>query len=48
MLSLYAAFAAMVIGTRYMIVAIYGNATPHLDQWDAEIDLLFHSASRTS
>ncbi|HWR02247.1 MAG TPA: hypothetical protein VN371_10330, partial [Chlorobaculum sp.] len=37
---LYMVFAAMVIGTRFMIVASYGNVTPYLDQWDAIIDRL--------
>jgi type IV secretory pathway VirB2 component (pilin) len=38
---LYLAFAAIVIGTRFLIVAVYGNAIPYLDQWDAELDQLF-------
>ncbi|NTW52399.1 MAG: hypothetical protein HGB22_07415 [Chlorobiaceae bacterium] len=37
---LYAVFAALVIGTRFMIVASYGNITPYWDQWDAIIDRL--------
>ncbi len=37
---LYVVFAALVIGTRFMIVASYGNMTPYWDQWDAIIDRL--------
>ena len=37
---LYVVFAALVIGTRFMILASYSNVTPYCDQWDAIIDRL--------
>lgn len=32
----YIGFAVFVLGVKLTIIAIYGNATPYWDQWDAE------------
>ena len=36
----YVGFAIFVLGTKLVIIATYGNATPFWDQWDAEADFL--------
>ena len=37
----YIGFAVFVLGLKLAIIAIYGNATPYWDQWDAEADFLY-------
>lgn len=37
----YFGFAMFVLGVKLALVAIYGNATPYWDQWDAEADNLY-------
>ena len=37
----YIAFAVFVLGVKLAIIAIYGNATPYWDQWDAEAGNLY-------
>ncbi|MDP1666455.1 MAG: hypothetical protein Q8L79_15190 [Methylobacter sp.] len=37
----YLSFAAFVLGIKFALIAIYGNATPYWDQWDAEADHLY-------
>ncbi len=37
----YVGFAIFVLGTKLVIIATYGNATPFWDQWDAEADFLY-------
>ncbi len=37
----YIGFAVFVLGVKLAIIAIYGNATPYWDQWDAEAYKLY-------
>jgi len=37
----YAAFAVILFGIKLWLIKTYGNATPYLDQWDAEAEKLY-------
>jgi hypothetical protein len=37
----YVAFASLVFGFKLLVINHFGNATPFLDQWDAEADHLY-------
>jgi hypothetical protein len=37
----YVAFASLVFGLKLLVINHFGNATPFLDQWDAEADHLY-------
>jgi hypothetical protein len=37
----YLRLALFLIGAKFALIAVYGNATPYWDQWDAEASLLY-------